>query len=385
MTAMGVAIDDRGPGAVLIHGVGLDGLCAPADVLDCGNSGTTMRLLCGVLAGQRFPTRLTGDASLVQRPMRRVAEPLGRMGARIRGEARTDRPGELYPPLAIDPAPGGLSGASIDLAIASAQVKSAILLAGLWAGGPVRVSEPGPTRDHTERMLAHMGAPLVTADGAVTLDPRGWSRRLAAGPVAVPGDPSSSAFLVAAALVAGGRVAVEGVCLNPTRTGYLDVLAAMGAAIEREGEGEIGGEPAATLVAHGGIDLRGAVVAGDLVVRAIDEVPILAVVAARAHGTTEFRDCAELRVKESDRIATTTAMLRALGVEVEERRDGMLVAGTGGRPFRACRIDAHGDHRIAMAGAIAALAADGPCRIDDVDNVATSFPSFPAFLGDRLG
>jgi 3-phosphoshikimate 1-carboxyvinyltransferase len=224
----------------------------------------------------------------------------------------------------------------------------------------------------------------VAGGGRASVDVRGWDRRLAAAPIPVPGDPSSSAFLVAAALVARGEVRVDGVCLNPTRTGYLDVLAAMGAAVGREDQGEIGGEPTATLVARGGAALGGAVVEGEVVVRAIDEVPILAVVAARADGVTEFRDCEELRVKESDRVATTCAMLRALGVAVEERPGGLVVEGRGGRPFTACQIDAHGDHRIAMAGAIAALAADGPCRIDDVDNVATSFPSFVDLLG-QLG
>jgi 3-phosphoshikimate 1-carboxyvinyltransferase len=384
MAALGVAIEDRGPGAVRVRGVGVDGLRAASDVIDCGNSGTSMRLLCGVLAGQTFASRMTGDASLVTRPMRRVVEPLRAMGARIDGAGKDGKPGEVYAPLAIAPAPGRLRGGRFDLAIASAQVKSALLLAGLYADGAVAVSEPGPSRDHTERMLAHMGAPL-RVDGAVaTIDAAGWDRRLAAAPVAVAGDPSSSAFLVAAALLAGGRATVEGVCVNPTRTGYLEVLAAMGAAVEHAEVGEVGGEPTATLIARGGGALRGTIVEGDVVVRAIDEVPILAVVAGLAHGVTEFRDCGELRVKESDRIATTAAMLRALGVGVEERPDGLVVEGRGGRPFAAARVDAHGDHRIAMAAAVAALAADGPCRIDDVDNVGTSFPGFDQLWGQAL-
>jgi 3-phosphoshikimate 1-carboxyvinyltransferase len=385
MSAMGVAIEDRGPGAVSVHGVGVDGLRAPVNLIDCGNSGTTMRLLCGLLSGQRFLTQLTGDSSLVRRPMRRVAAPLGRLGARIAGELRDERPGEIFAPLRIEPARGRapltLGGGVFELEIASAQVKSALLLAGLYADGEVRVTEPGPSRDHSERMLAHMGAPLKVDGRTATIDVRGWDRRLAAAPIAVPGDPSSSAFLVAAALVTGGRVEVDGVCLNPTRTGYLDALAAMGAPIGRERATVVGGEQTATLVVDGAAaTLRGATVAGELVVRAIDEVPILAVIAARAAAVTDFRDCEELRVKESDRIATTCDMLRGLGVDVDERPDGFTVQGTAGRPFRACRINGHGDHRIAMAGAIAALAADGPCRIDDVDNVATSFPTFVELL-----
>jgi 3-phosphoshikimate 1-carboxyvinyltransferase len=229
-------------------------------------------------------------------------------------------------------------------------------------------------------MLAHMGAPVArAADGAIELAAGGWDRRLAADAFAVPGDPSSAAFIVAAALVAGAeRVAVGEVCVNPTRTGFLDALAAMNARVELEARRDAGGEPTATIaVSRGAADeLCDAVIAGDTVVRAIDELPILAVVAARATGVTEFRDAAELRVKESDRIATTCAMLRALGCEVEERPDGFAVEGKGGLPFSACRIDAAGDHRIAMSAAVAGLAAAGDVVIDDVDNVQTSFPSF---------
>ncbi|HTM19244.1 MAG TPA: 3-phosphoshikimate 1-carboxyvinyltransferase [Kofleriaceae bacterium] len=383
--AMGVAVIDDVSDAVVIHGVGVDGLREPADPIDCGNSGTTMRLLCGILSGQRFAATLFGDDSLSRRPMRRVAEPLGRMGARIEG-ASGARPGDIYPPLRVHGrgARAALDAIEYRLPMASAQVKSAVLLAGLWADGRTQVIEPAPTRDHTERMLARLGAPLATGPGgAAWIDTSGWDRQLSGGELAVPGDPSSAAFLLAAALIAGaGRVAVTRVCTNPTRTGFLDALAAMGAAVERDREdaGERG-EPTADLVVRGRAELRGTVIAGDTTVRAIDEIPVLAVLAARAHGTTEFRDAGELRVKESDRIATTCALLRALGATVDEQPEGFTVTGLAGRPFQGCRVHAHGDHRIAMAAAVAGLAAAGPVRVDDADNVATSFPGFADLLG----
>ena len=392
MEALGARITECGPGRIRVAGVGVDGLSAPAGEIDCGNSGTSMRLLCGLLAGQPFDARMVGDASLTRRPMRRVADPLALMGATVEGRSDPAKPGEIYPPLAVRGARGRIRGADIDLRVASAQVKSAILLCGLYAGGPVRVSEPGPSRDHTERMLAHLGAPLrVVAPGRVELDVAGWDRQLRAGDagLAVPGDPSSAAFLVAAALVAGAeRVEVEGVCVNPTRTGFLDVLAALGAGVGRERPADLVGEPTADLVvsgAAGGPTLHATRIAGELTVRSIDELPILAVVAARAEGVTEIADAAELRVKESDRVATTCAMLRAFGVAVDERPDGMLIHGRPGARLAAAHIDSHGDHRIAMAAAVAALSADGPCRIDDVDNVATSYPGFAAAVNRLAG
>ncbi len=380
---MGASVEVASSGSVVVRGVGVDGLRAPSEAIDCGNSGTTMRLLCGVAAGQKFSTQLCGDESLTGRPMKRVAEPLGRMGAKITGgPGPSGKAGEIYPPLTVTG--GALRGIDFSSPVASAQVKSAVVLAGLWASGRTTVREPERSRDHTERMLSSMGAPIhVQKDRAIVIDPSGWDRKLWARPVVVPGDPSAAAFMVAAALVAGvERISVADVCVNETRTGFLDVLSEMGALIEqearREGEGAGAGEPTADLVAsRGAADrLTGTVVAGELTVRAIDELPILAIIAARATGTTEFRDAAELRVKESDRIATTCGMLRALGVEVRDWQDGFAVEGLAGRPFRAARIDARGDHRIAMAGAVAGLAADGPVRIDDCDNVATSFPRF---------
>ena len=372
---LGARIDRDGE-ALMITGTGLGGMRAPDGDVDCGNSGTSIRLLCGLLAPQRFATRLVGDESLSKRPMRRVIGPLVQMGARIDGVGQG---ADLVPPLVVGPAPAALRGIDYALPMSSAQVKSAILLAALGAEGVTRLTEPGPSRDHTERLLAAMGAPLRVDGRAVTLDPSGWDRRLGIDAITVPGDPSSSAFLVAAAVVARGAVVVGDVCVNPTRTGFLDALAAMGAPVTVADADVRGGEPVADLVVEhprAGAELRATELAGDLTVRAIDEVPVLAAVAARARGVTVVRDAEELKVKESDRIATTAAMLRAFGVEVEVRDDGLAIEGCPDRPLRAARVDAAGDHRIAMAAAVAALAADGPTRIDDCDNVATSYPGF---------
>jgi 3-phosphoshikimate 1-carboxyvinyltransferase len=383
LQALGVGIDLAEDGrSAVVHGVGLDGLRAAAGPLDCGNSGTSMRLLAGLLAAQPFASTLIGDPYLTRRPMRRVVEPLRRMGARADGD---------FPPLTVGgPAGVRLRGVDYEMPVASAQVKSALLLAGLYADGPTTVREPGPTRDHTERMLASLGAPVTRpAPGVAVVDPTGWDRRLAAAPQVVPGDPSSSAFLVAAGVVAGGPagVTVRGVCVNPTRTGFLDALARMGARVDVVNLRDEGGEPVADLVARPAPTLAGVELGGDLVVRAIDEIPVLAAIAARARGTTTVRDAAELRVKESDRVATTVRALRAFGVVCAELPDGLVVEGAPDRPLAAGAVDSAGDHRIAMAGAIAALCADGPSRIGDVDNVATSFPSFVALmraLGARI-
>jgi 3-phosphoshikimate 1-carboxyvinyltransferase len=409
MAALGVTMERRGD-ALVIRGVGLRGLRAPEDapghvtghVIDCGNSGTTIRLLCGLLAGQAFATTLAGDQSLSGRPMRRVIDPLSRMGAVITGQDGA-RAGEIYPPLRVHGvAPGGaLRAIDYALPMASAQVKSAILLAGLYAEGTTIVREPGPSRDHTERMLARMGAPVRRpapgVPGAVELDTSGWDGRLAADRVVVPGDPSQAAFVIAAGLIAGvERITVADVCINPTRTGFLDVLADMGALIEREAMSparDNDDEPRADLSisrpinraggrsgARAGQELAATIIAGELTVRSIDELPILAVVAARAAGVTEIRDAGELRVKESDRIATTCDMLRALGVEVEERAEGLLIHGQPERRFTSARVHARGDHRIAMSAAVAGLAAEGPVRVDGVECVATSFPDFAEVL-----
>ncbi|HET6610714.1 MAG TPA: 3-phosphoshikimate 1-carboxyvinyltransferase [Kofleriaceae bacterium] len=374
IAALGAKVRREGD-VVIVCGHGLDNLREPSATIDCGNSGTSMRLLAGLLSGQRFPSVLCGDESLSQRPMARITRPLKAMGAEISGRPGR-HPGEVLPPLEI--AGRRLAGCAHTLEVASAQVKSAILLAGLYAEGDTVVVEPGPSRDHTERMLSAMGAPITWRGHRVAVAPGGWDRTLSPAPVVVPGDPSSAAFAVVAALVRGAlRVTVRGVCTNPTRTGFIDVLEQMGGAVLRERENERG-EPTADLVIEGKADLCGTDVAGDTVVRAIDEIPVLAVAMALASGQSRVRDAGELRVKESDRIDATVAMLRAFGVTCEATADGFSVDGTAGKPFRACRIDARGDHRIAMAGAVAALCADGPVRIDDVANVATSYPRFAA-------
>jgi len=385
ITALGGAITRDGA-AHVIRGAGLDGLRAPAASIDCGNSGTTIRLLCGLLAGQRFQTTLFGDDSLSRRPMRRVIEPLAAMGATITGTTGAATGLDVTPPLTIGPATGPLRAVDYALPMASAQVKTAILLAGLYADGATAVTEPGPSRDHSERMLAYLGAPLTTAGRRTVIDTRGWDRRLAGDGFEVPGDPSSAAFLVIAALLAGAReVRLPGICTNPTRTGFLDAIAAMGGAVTLDASRDAGPEPVADLIVRGPAPgLRATEIAGDLAVRAIDELPVLAVLAARAHGTTTVRNADELRVKESDRIATTCAMLQAFGIACEPRPDGFVVEGRPDRPLTAARVHADGDHRIAMAAAVAALVADGPTEIDDADNVATSYPGFAAAL-NQLG
>jgi 3-phosphoshikimate 1-carboxyvinyltransferase len=378
VTALGGRIERDGA-AFVIHGTGLDGMRAPASRIDCGNSGTTIRLLCGLLAGQRFQTTLFGDESLSKRPMRRVIEPLAQMGATITGQGTGS---DVTPPLVIGPASGPLRALDYTLPMASAQVKTAILLAGLYADGATTVREPGPSRDHSERMLAYLGAPLTVTGRATTIDTRGWDRRLAGQGFEVPGDPSSSAFFVAAALLAGaGEVRLPNICVNPTRTGFLDAIAAMGGTVALEDPRSTGPEPVATLVVKGPPQgLRATTIAGDLAVRSIDELPILAVIAARARGTTVVRDAEELRVKESDRIATTCAMLRSFGVACEAHPDGFTVEGRPDRPLEPGRVHADGDHRIAMAACVAGLVASGQTVVDDADNVATSYPGFAAAL-----
>lgn len=374
--ALGVTVTRKGPGEYVVHGAGLEGLREPEDVLDCGNSGTTARLLLGLLAGQPFAATLTGDGSLRRRPMERVVEPLTAMGARILGRAGGGR----LPLTVAGTRP--LRPVRYPSPVASAQVKSAILLAALWASGPVTVEEPAPSRDHTERMLRFLGADLTVEGRAVTLRPGG---RLHGRGLRVPGDLSAAAFwLVAGLLAEEGEVTVEGVGVNPTRTGLLDVLAAMGGRVDivpRPADGE----PVADLrVAPAA--LQGTTVAGPLVVRAIDELPALAVAAARAEGPTEVRDATELRVKESDRIQALATELAKLGVEVEERPDGFRILGGGrGRRWRAARLRSWGDHRLAMALTVAALSADGPCVVEDADCVATSYPGFVDALRGLAG
>ena len=348
---LGVRINSEGD-ATVVHGVGLGGLRPPDGPLDCGNSGTTMRLMLGVLAGQPFEVRLVGDESLSRRPMRRVLDPLARMGLEVL-EARSGD----FPPLVVR-GRRPLRPIDYDSPVASAQIKSAVLLAGLFADGETTVREPAPSRDHTERMLAHLGRP-----------PR--ARELHA-----PGDLSSAAFLLGAALlVPGSQVRVADVGTNPTRTGFLDVLEAMGAAVHRSGASERNGEPASDLlVTHA--PLRGTDIGGALAVRAIDELPLVATLGARAEGPTRIRDAAELRVKESDRIARTAALLRSFGVPVDEHPDGLTVHGDPERALTAGRVDARGDHRIAMCACLLALVAPPGTSVRGLGTVATSFPVF---------
>jgi len=372
--ALGADVTRKGPGHYRIVGVGRDGLQEPGDVVDCGNSGTTARLLLGVLAGQPFWTMLTGDESLRRRPMGRVAEPLARMGATIVGRKDATRL-----PLAVKGL-RPLRALAHTSPVASAQVKSAILLAGLFADGPVSLTEPARSRDHSERMLRQFGARLSVEGTTITLTPG----ELRAATVQVPGDISSAAFLlVAGAIVRDARVTVRRVGVNPTRMGLLDVLGAMGAALETEG-GDAGeeGEPTASLTVSAS-PLLATAIAGALVPRLIDEVPALAVAAAVAHGVTTIADAAELRVKESDRIAALARELARMGVHVEERPDGMAIAGP--QRFRGARVSSGGDHRVAMALAVAGLVADGETVVDDTACVATSFPQFAETLNALAG
>lgn len=361
--AMGVRIDTPSEGVRVVHGVGLHGLRAPAAPIDCGNAGTGMRLLAGLLAGQSFAAELRGDASLSRRPMRRVIEPLARMGARIEASE-----GGL-PPLRIHPS-NVLQGIEITTEIASAQVKSAILLAGLYAQGETLVREPHPTRDYTERMLAALGWPIAFGPGWARLS---GGHRLLARAIRVPADFSSAAFfLIAASVIPGSDLRLRRVGMNPRRTGLLAALRLMGADIVESNPSEEGGEPVADLRVRAA-PLRGIDVPVELVPDMIDEFPALFVAAALAEGTTRVRGAAELRVKESDRIAGMARGLAALGVSVREHPDGADIVGG---QIRGGEVDSLGDHRLAMSFAIAAQRADGPVRIRDCANVATSFPGF---------
>ncbi len=369
--AMGVSIERPGPGRVIIHGVGLHGLRAPEGPIYLGNSGTSMRLLSGILAAQPFDTVLEGDASLMQRPMKRVTVPLGQMGARI------DTSGAGTPPLKIH---GGraLEGVQYEMPVASAQVKSALLLAGLYAGGETCVTEPAPTRDHTERMLESFAWPVQRRDGCICVQ---GGARLRATRLRVPADISSAAFfMVGAALVPGSEVVLEEVGVNPTRIGIIHILRLMGADIQLLHERLAGGEPVADIRVRGG-ELRGIRIPEVDVPLAIDEFPAVFIAAACARGTTVLTGAEELRVKESDRIQVMADGLQALGIDARPTTDGMVIEGGA---LHGGEVDSHGDHRIAMAFAMAALRASGEIRILDCANVATSFPGFDV-LARRAG
>jgi 3-phosphoshikimate 1-carboxyvinyltransferase len=381
MRAMGAVVEDEAPGELRVTGTGLYGLTAPKAALDCGNSGTTMRLLTGLLSAQAFQSKLVGDASLTRRPMLRVVGPLRKRGALIEGAPHPTKEGEVLPPLVIGPLPDGtyLGALEYESPVSSAQVKSAILLSGLFAHGTTWFKEPTLSRDHTERMLYAMGVPLRTVGTMIELDPSGWSGKMPAFEIEIPGDPSAAAFLlVAAQITPGSRISVRGVGTNPTRTGLLDIARAMGAGCEIVSQGDQGGEPIATITAWAA-PLRGASIGGEVVPRAIDEIPIACALAARASGTTTIRDAAELRVKESDRLATMAKVLRAFGVTCEELPDGLVIEGREG-PLTPAEVESRGDHRIAMTAAVLGLVASGPTKITDCDCIATSFPRFVGTL-----
>ncbi|MCW5573501.1 MAG: 3-phosphoshikimate 1-carboxyvinyltransferase [Steroidobacteraceae bacterium] len=362
LRAMGVTVEEHSATTLTVHGAGERGLAAPAQALDMGNSGTALRLFMGLLAAQPFDVTLTGDASLMQRPMERVAKPLRAMGAAI--ETTDGRP-----PVRIL---GGRPLTAIDYAlpVPSAQVKSALLLAGLYARGVTRVTEPVPTRDHTERMLQGFGVSVERAGSSVSI---AGGQRLTGTRIDVPADISSAAFfLVAGCLAAREGLVLRNVGVNPTRTGVIDILRLMGADIRIENARESGGEPSADLVVRAGA-LRGIRIPEALVPLAIDEFPALFIAAAAAEGCTELRGAGELRVKETDRLAAMAEGLGRLGVRHELLPDGIRIDGG---PLSGGTVDSHGDHRIAMAFAVASLRARGPLEILDVANVATSFPDF---------
>jgi 3-phosphoshikimate 1-carboxyvinyltransferase len=361
--ALGIDVEGHDADTLTIHGRGLHGLEKPPGPLDCVRSGTTMRLLAGILVGQPFGTVLTGAPQLLRRPMERIARPLRQMGADV---ATTDG----HAPLTIRRS--ALHGREHTLPVASAQVKSAILLAGLYADGPTVVRQPGPARDHTELMLAAMGADIEVSglDVTLTLGPA----PLKPLELTVPGDISSAAFLlVAALLLPGSEVTVEGLGINTTRTGLLDVLDSMGARIAVDSRPRQGGEPMADVTARAS-DLHAAQVSGNTVVRMIDEFPLLAVAATQARGATVVRDAAELRVKETDRIAVIASELQKMGASIEPQPDGF--AGRGPTPLRGAVVDSYGDHRIAMALAVAGLVASGKTTVRNASCIADSFPGF---------
>ena len=381
LAAMGVSIADRGE-ALTVHGVGLRGLRMPQAVIDCGNSGTTMRLLCGLLSAQHFGTRLVGDASLSKRPMARIVDPLRSRGAHIAGRRSED---EHFAPISIAPLVEGeeLLGIEYAMPMASAQVKSALLLSGLYAAGPTTLQEPVLSRDHTERMLVSLGVPIETLGPMVHLNPagfRGWDRF----EWRVPGDLSAAAFLIGAALmVPGSDVSIAGVGVNPTRTGLLDWVRMMAGTIElrRQPQGA-GGEPAADIRVRYQGALRGGMIASELLVRMVDEVPIAAALATRCAGPSEIRDAQELRVKESDRLSAMVRLLVAFGASCDEFPDGMTIRpapSESGSP--ELRVASGGDHRIAMAGVVLGLARPGVTIVEDTRCIATSFPSFVETLG----
>jgi 3-phosphoshikimate 1-carboxyvinyltransferase len=365
---MGIAIENKGD-TVLVHGKGMRGLTCPDSALDCGNSGTTMRLISGILAAQDFSVTLTGDASIQRRPMKRVMEPLTLMGAAI-----TSVPDNGCAPLTIRG--GALCGIHYTSPVASAQVKSAILLAGLYADGQTRVTEPWVSRDHSEIMLKHFGAHVSREGTTAVISP---ARELYANKVVVPGDISSAAyFLCAGLMVPNSQILIRDVGINPTRAGILTVIKAMGGQIQLLNQHTASGEPAADILVSSS-SLHGTVIQGALIPTLIDELPVIAAMACFAQGDTVIRDAAELKVKESDRIAVMARNLSAMGADVEATNDGMIIHG--GKPLHGAVIDSCLDHRIAMTFAVAGLCADGETSILGAECVNISYPGFYEDLG----
>lgn len=368
---MGIAIENRAD-EILIYGKGLHGLCAPEGILDVGNSGTTMRLISGILSGQPFTTQLTGDASIQSRPMKRIIEPLTQMGAQIESLQSNN-----CAPLRIQGAP--LHGICYHSPVASAQVKSSILLAGLYTDSPTSVTEPYLSRNHSEIMLRHFGASVVSEGTTATIYPE---PRLQAQDLQVPGDISSAAYFIAAALmVPDSEILIKNVGINPTRDGFLKVCADMGADITLLNEDHSSGEPTADILVRYS-SLQGTTVGGAVIPTLIDELPVVAALACFAEGTTVIQDAQELKVKESNRIDVMVKNLTAMGAQVTETEDGMIIEG--GHPLHGAVIDSRLDHRIAMTFAITALAADGETQIVDADCVKISYPDFYQDLHDLI-
>jgi 3-phosphoshikimate 1-carboxyvinyltransferase len=369
MHALGVEIEVLTPTELVVHGRGVNGLQEPDSVLDCGNSGTTIRLLAGLLAGQKFTSILNGTPQIRRRPMGRIVQPLRGMGAQIIG-----RQNGAYAPLGI--APARLRGMEYTLPVSSAQVKSCLLLAGLYAESLTVIRQPGPARDHTERMLAAMGAPVQVMGRTVSSERP--DQPLQPIDITIPGDISSAAFLlVAGAIVPGSRLTISGVGINPTRTGIVEALLEMGAKIRYTNERDQAGEPVADLeVSYS--ELQGATFGGEQIVTMIDELVVLAVAATQAKGRTVIRDAAELRVKETDRIASTVGELRKMGAKIEPAEDGFIIDGPvqlAGAP-----VESQGDHRLAMAMTVAGLAARGATTVYGAEVTADSFPGFEITL-----
>ena len=360
---LGVSIDISGT-SVNVHGNGLNGLKPSANVLDVGNSGTTMRLLSGILAGMPFNSNLTGDSSIQKRPMGRVITPLNTMGGAISG-----KDGGLYAPLCIEGKK--LKGINYKMPVASAQVKSAVLLAGLYANGPTTVTEPSATRNHTEKMLNAFGANIVSEKNTITCVP---VNELYAQKITVPGDISSAAFLIVAGLILpNSRILLQNVGVNETRTGIITALQSMGANIKLQNLRQAGPEPIADILVTSS-ELKATTIEGDIIPKMIDEIPVFAVAALFAEGSTIVADAQELKVKESNRITAMVKELSKLGASVDEKQDGMVIHGK--KPLKGARVNSHGDHRVAMSLAIAALNAEGETTIEGADCVDVSFPGF---------